>query len=263
MATRRPGGSDSAASPPTAYASVLQRSTTKSIHREICTDAKGLAGALAGALRSHAAAPPRPAPDLTQALQGNLTEFGTWDLGERHWFLYERHMTWTANADSPWKASSSDGIDVLALVSQTDLALFVMEVKSSNGHGANLITGSGSSLQSDFGRLFEGPVQERLIVSVGRVLTSLRLQHRRPDLEEPVKAMVGTTPAECASVKLVGVLLCNRGTAADEQTRERAFDRLATKLTAAGWTPEQLSFRTVEVESLATLLAQTVEGACR
>ncbi len=244
------------------YEDVLDQQAGNPVVREVCTDEDGLADVLADALKGHAAPPPANAPDLTNALQGNLSEFGVWDIGERYWSLFERDMTWTANADSPWKASSSDGVDILALSTITDdLLLLIVEVKSSGGRGANLVTGGNSSLQSDFNRLFEGPVQDRLPISVGKVLTSLRLVHRRTDLEERVKAMVGTSPERCSSVRLVGVLVCNQGTARDEQARGRAFNRLTDHLVGAGWDTSQISYRTIETDDLAALLEDVIDKA--
>lgn len=248
---------------PSPYGAVLQDHVSGAVCRHLCVDQDGLADTLAAALRSHAAAPPSAAPALTAVLQGNLSEFGAWDLGERHWLLFERQMTWTANAESPWKGSSTDGIDILALPSQRDLALLVVEVKSSEGGGANLVSGEGSTLQSDFSRLFDGAVQGRLFVSVGQVLSDLRFHRNRPDLEGHVKALVGTSPAECGGLRLVGVLLCNRGTQTDEQARDRAFARLTARLTALGWHAAQLAFRTVEVTSVQAMLTRTVNEATR
>ena len=244
------------------YEDVLDQVAGKPVVREVCIDEEGLADVLADALKDHAASPPADPPDLTNALQGNLREFGVWDMGERYWSLFERRMTWTANADSPWKASSSDGVDILALSTNgDDFLLLVVEVKSSDGRGANLVTGGNSSLQSDFDRLFEGPVQDRLPISVGKVLTSLRLVHRRTDLEERVKGMVGISPDHCSSVRLLGVLVCNQGAARDEQARVRAFNRLTEHLVDAGWDASQISYRTIETDDLAALLDDVIEKA--
>jgi len=244
------------------YEDVLDRQGGNQVVREVCTDENGFADVLADALKDHAAPPPAKAPDLSNALQGNLSEFGVWDMGERHWSLFERHMTWTANADSPWKASSSDGVDILALPTIDDaLVLLVVEVKSSDGCGANLVTGGNSSLQSDFDRLFEGPVQDRLLISVGKVLTSLRLVHRRTDLEERVKGMVGISPKCSRSVRLLGVLVCKQGMARDKQARERAFNRLTVHLKDAGWNASQISYRTIETDNLAALLDDVIVKA--
>jgi len=244
------------------YDDVLDQVAGNPVVREVCIDQEGLADVLADALKGHPAPPPANTPHLTNALQGNLSEFGVWDMGERYWSMFERHMTWTANADSPWKASSSDGVDILALSTEgDDLLLLVVEVKSSDGHGANLVTGGNSSLQSDFDRLFEGPVQNRLPISVGKVLTSLRLVHRRTDLEEQVKGMVGSSPDRSASVRLVGVLVCNQGMARDEQARERAFDRLTEHLVRAGWDASQISYRTIETADLSALLDDVIDKA--
>lgn len=244
------------------YDDVFDQQAGNPVVREVCTNEDSFANVLADALKGHAASPPADTPNLTNALQGNLSEFGVWDMGERYWSLFERRMTWPANADSPWKASSSDGVDILALAGSDDkLILLVVEVKSSGGHGANLVTGGNSSLQSDFDRLFEGPVQDRLPISVGRVLTSLRLVHHRTDLEEQVKGMVGISPMQCASVRLLGVLVCNQGTASDGQTRDRAFNRLASHLASEGWNTSQISFRTIETSDLAALLDDVIHKA--
>lgn len=246
------------------YEDVLKQQRGNPVAREVCTDEDGFADVLADALRDHAAPPPADAPALSNALQGNLSEFCVWDMGERYWSLFERRMSWTANADSPWKASSSDGVDVLALETGDDaLVLLVVEVKSSDGHGANLVTGGNSSLQSDFDRLFEGPVQDRLPISVGKVLTSLRFVHRRMDLEERVKAMVEPSPEGCSSVRLLGVLVCKQGTVQDEQARERAFTRLTDHLVGAGWDASQISYRTIETVNLAAFLNDVIDKATR
>jgi hypothetical protein len=247
--------------PAARYEEALRNRCGNSVTRDLCVDAQAFAGLLAYALKNHPAAPPSPAPKLTKTLQGNLTEFGVWDLGERYWSLYRRRMTWTANADSPWKASSSDGIDILALSHPKMDVLLVIEVKSSEGAGANLVTGGASSLQSDFDRLFQGPVQNRLSISVGRGLASLRLVHQRPDLEEHVKSMVGAKPADCQSVKLVGVLVCSGGDHDDQRTRERAFGRLVQHLAGAGWHPSQLECHAIEVDDLKNLLAAVIDRA--
>jgi len=246
----------------TDYKDVFKQIPGNPVVREFCVDEGGLANVLADALKAHAAPPPTRSPKSSNALQGNLSEFGVWDMGERYWSLFARQMTWTANADSPWKASSSDGVDILALSRRDDeLFLLVVEVKSSDGRGANLVTGGNSSLQKDFDRLFQGPVQDRLPISVGKVLTSLRLVHRRTNLEERVKGMVGISPAHCSSVRLVGVLVCNQGTARDEQARERAFNRLTDHLVNAGWGASQISYRTIETDDLAALLDDVIDKA--
>jgi hypothetical protein len=244
------------------YEDVLEEVADNPVIRDVCIDEECFADVLAEALKNHPAPPPTQPPDMTNALQGNLSEFGIWDMGEKYWELFERRMTWSANADSPWKGSSSDGIDILALVSDEDeLVLFVIEVKSSDGCGSNLVTGGNSSLQSDFDRLFDGPVQNRLIISVGRVLASLRFVHDRTDLEEQVKDMVGTRPTKCPSLRLIAVLVCNQGTTRDEQARERAFQRLAIHLTDVGWDESQITFRTVETNGVVNLLENVIEKA--
>ncbi len=244
------------------YKKSLERDADPAIHREICIDDNELSLVLSQALRAHAAQPPKSVPSLSNNLQGNLGEFSVWDLGERHWLLYERGMTWCANADIPWKGGSSDGIDILALADQA-AALFVIEVKATTGNGANLITGNNSSLIHDFDKLFEGKIQDRLLISVGRALASLRLHHRRPDLEEKLKAMVGTTPQECPSVQLVGVVMCQKGEASDVDARKRAFQRMAGVLKTAGWRDAQLSFRTIEVSDFQQMIKTVIEEAIR
>ncbi len=243
------------------YDDVLEEVSDNLVVRDVCTDQDGFGDVLAAALKIHAAPPPVRTPELTKALQGNLSEYCVWDLGERYWSIFERRMTWTANADSPWKASSSDGVDILALAADNQLVLLVIEVKSSVGRGASLITGGNSSLQSDFDRLFEGPVQNRLPISVGKVLASLRLVHRQPELEEQVKEMVGMAPADCPSLRLMGVLVCKQGNNGDLQARGRAFERLTDHLTDIGWDASQITFRTVEVDDLTELLDEVIERA--
>lgn len=245
------------------YSDVLQTTVAAPVLRDICPDDLPLAQVLATALKAHPARPPMTAPSLDVRLQGNLTEFGAWDMGARHWFLFNRSMTWPANADSPWKGASSDGVDILALASGRTPGLLVIEVKSSDGHGANLITGGGSSLESDFSKLFEGPVQGRIHVAAGKVMASLRFSHDRRDLEDAVRLMVGKTPATCEGLKLLGVLVCNGGPEDDAQKRFRAFQRLEEKLEALGWKKGDLSFRTVEVQGLSSLLNKTIAEATR
>lgn len=244
------------------YTKSLKRNEDPKILREISIDDNELSLVLSAALRAHAAQPPRTSPELSSNLQGNLGEFSVWDLGERHWLLYNRAMTWCANADIPWKGSSSDGIDILALAEDAS-TLFVIEVKATEGHGANLITGNNSALIHDFGKLFDGKIQERLSITVGRALSSLRLQHRRPDLEEKLKAMVGSSATECPLVKLVGVIICNKGNEDDAEKRQRAFQRLDSALQTAGWTAGQLSFRTVEVTDLNQVITSIIAEATR
>lgn len=241
------------------YDDVLDEAFQNPVVRFLCIDDEGLAEVLATALKDHPAPPPAIAPKITNIRQGNLTEFGVWDIGEKHWSLLDRNMTWTANADSPWKASSTDGVDILALITEGQQFLLIIEVKSSDGHGSNLVTGANSSLQSDFDRLFEGDVQNRLAGSVGKVLASLRYVHRRPDLEEQVKEMVGTRPEDCPSLRLLGVLVCKRGINRSAVARRRAFTRLKNHLVDAGWDASQCEFRTVEVNGLIALLDEVIE----
>lgn len=240
------------------YRSVLTQQTAGLIVRELCVSDAELAQVLADALKNHAAPPPKAAPAISANLQGNLGEFGVWDLGERHWLLYQKPFTWTANADSPWKANSTDGIDILAFVPNQPCQLLVVEAKTTTGNGSNLITGNNSALIHDFQKLFEGSVQERLMITVGKALASLRLVHGRPDLEEKLKNLVGPTPAQCPALRLVGVIICHRGSAVDEAARARAFDRLRDALTAAGWNIGQLEFRTIEVTDLNDVLQKIV-----
>lgn len=239
------------------YKQVLAQTAHYPSERSVCRDDLKLAEVLASALRSHTAILPSTRPTtIGTILQGNLCEFAVWDIGERHWALYPKKFTFTANAHSPWNSASSDGIDVVALPDQDTLLL--VEVKSSDGNGANLITGGDSSLQSDFDGLFQGKHQTRLASSVARLLYDLRYKHERSDLESRVAAMVGDKPATCPNVKLIGALICNAGRPDDVSARQRAFTRLATTLTRAGWRTTSLGFRTVEVEKLGTFLGHVL-----
>jgi hypothetical protein len=241
------------------YERALRHETANPLTRDICADESELAAILARALKGHPSPPPPTPPSLSRALQGNLSEFAVWDIGSRHWALIDRKMSWPANADSPWKASSSDGVDILSLVgADSQPVLVVIEVKSSTGNGSSLISGSGSTLQSDFDRLFRGPVQDRIFVSLGKVLTSLQYVHERPDLATAVKGLVGASPSECSSVQLAAVLVCCIGAQEDHHTRERAFARLSAHLLAAGWNTAQLTFRTIESEDIEALLRSIV-----
>lgn len=244
------------------YHLTLKSSPAKNVVREVCVSDDDLADVIVDALTSQAAKPPSQTPELTSPLQGNLSEFVVWDIGERYWAIFEQSMTWPANADSPWKASSSDGVDIVALQQDGEnCGLLLIEVKSTNSAGAQLVTGGTSSLQSDFDKFFGGAVQDRLAISVGRVLTSLRLVHRRPDLEHQVLQMIGTRPDSCPSVQVVGVLVCNRGTNDDAECRDRAFNRLHLHLVDAGWNPRQISFRTIETAEVTRLFGDIVRKA--
>jgi len=251
--------------PKSPYSGVLHQvpgSPSSALQREICQSDDDLAIVLASALQAHAAQPPKSPPAINKALQGNLTEFAAWDLGDQYWLLYDREMSWATNAVSPWKASSSDGLDILALTGETNFALLVVEIKSSREHGANLVTGGNSSLQSDFAGLFAGSVQNRLQISLGTVLCGLRFQGRR-DLEEQVKTLVGESPSDSPGVNLLGVLFCKQGSTTDVEKRERAFERLKSILLTSGWESAQISFRSVELGNFQQFLDRTVTEATR
>jgi len=244
------------------YRKCLESSQNGRVQVESANDDAEFAVVVAAALRSHPESPPRQEPPISNALQGNLCEFCTWDLGEKHWHLYGREWTWTPNASSPWRPSSDPGIDILALSSIDDTPIvLVVEVKSSHGGGSNLVVSDNNSLRTDFERLFAGDIKSRLQNRIGAVVSDLHLKHKRPLLAEHVKCSVGTCAADSEGINLIGVLICERGNARSQSARLEAFQRLQTWLHDQGWEDQQVSFRCVETQDFSEWLSQVIKRA--
>jgi hypothetical protein len=125
-----------------------------------------------------------PRPDSIsnpQNVRANLSEFCVWELGSEHWRLFSKEFSWRANTD-PWRDSPDPGIDILA-TDENVKVLMVIEVKSSQDDGSDLINSQSKGLKGDFKSLFEGHGRTRLETRVcGDVAHTLRYYHGRPDL---------------------------------------------------------------------------------
>jgi hypothetical protein len=197
---------------------------------------------------------PRPSSiSNPQNVRANLSEFCVWELGVGHWQLFSKRFSWPACTD-PWRDSPDHGIDILATDENVN-TLMVLEVKSSQDDGSNLVNNQRSGLKGDFKSLFEGEGRTRLETRVlGDIAHSLRYHHNRPDLANKVSSLLGTSPSTSPNVKLIGVLVCS-----DEQAQEkrhRAFERLHTWLLEDDgddnqkWQADQCRYFVIELDNL-------------
>jgi hypothetical protein len=246
------------------YDDILEtRPDGRLIERSLSRDDESFATRIAGALRVLLGRRPAPVSAISNTLQGNLCEFCVWELGEQHWQLYDRNLTWPANAKSPWRSSSRGGVDVLALGSDLR-TLLIIEVKSTQGDGCSPISGESSSLKNDFRRLYEaGSPDERIWGSVQEAVTSLKLAGEVESAARIVDS-VGSRPDECTGIRLIGVLVCRKGDT-DKLHRDRrlAFETLHEWLLEAGWRSEQCEFRCVELVDFVRWLSSLVREVTR
>ena len=201
-----------------------------------------------------------PRPDSisnSQNVRANLSEFCVWDLGSEHWRLFSKRFSWPANKD-PWRESSDPGIDILATDENVEV-LMVVEVKSSQDDGSDLINSQSRGLKGDFKSLFEGDGRTRLKTRVLDVQHDFRFQQERPDLAEKVASLVGDSPSRSPGVRLIGVLVCSDQQAQDK--RHRAFERLHNWLlhdeddvNDQKWQATQCKYFTIEFDSLTVWL---------
>ncbi|WP_253997954.1 hypothetical protein [Myxococcus qinghaiensis] len=244
------------------FGEILKGKPSGSLQLEVVEDNVRAAQLLANALKNHPSSEiPTNLPGLDNALQGNLSEFLAWELGEQHWLLFDRAWSWAPNAENPWRNSSDPGIDILAILTpDAELKLLVFEVKSSIGDGVALIAGVKSSLRTDFESLFRGAVQGRLACRVGRVLSSLKYHKGRADLIPVVKDIVGKNPASSPKISLVGLLICSQLKSAPNasERRQQAFEELSRLLRADGWVAQQVMLRCIETPSFSALLKQAI-----
>ena len=233
------------------------------LQRNVSCDDASFGARIGRVLRSLLGRRPGQTPQISRALQGNLCEFCVWELGERHWALYEKQATWPANAKSPWRNSSKPGVDILAVGTQ-DNAVLVIEVKSSRGRGASAVTGNQNSLKDDFRRLFaEGAPDRRIWGSIQEVVTDLILRGESESAARIVDS-VGSRPDECTGIRLIGVLVCRKGdTDESRRARREAFQRLHEWLREAGWGADQCEFRSVELVDFACWLSSFVDEVTR
>lgn len=242
------------------YNLFVQQGIDSCVQVSTVVDDLAFAQTIATALRTHSIAPPEDVPELNNALQGNLCEFCIWDMGDRLWKIYHRANTWPSNADSPWRPSSDPGIDILALTGVDDsLSLIIVEAKSSQKNGINLIVGNSSTLQTDFQHLFAGHVQNRLLTRVGDILFEFTIRRSRPDLASRIHSLVGKSPTESPNIKLVGVLICSRGNESSRQSRISAFEQLRAHLRTQGWSDNQIEFRCIEVTNFVKWIVEVVD----
>lgn len=178
-------------------------------------------------------------------IQGNLCEFCVWELGENHWGIYKKLNTTVANAKSPLIDHSQAGIDIVA-ISDDGKTIYLVEVKSSQSDGKNLIFSNSSSLKTDFQHLFEvGAVEERIWGSITELIADLSL-HGKNDIAEYVKNSVGNKPELCKGVKLIGVLVCQRSVV-DGDDNISAFAKLHSWLMEQGWQSQQCEYHIIEI----------------
>ncbi len=241
------------------YAKCFTRVIDGILTRECVKNDDLLVEVLADALMEHDASPPKSTVKLTNQRQGNLSEYCVWDIGDRHWTLFEKGLSKPANADSPWKDGSDPGIDILALSLDDPPLLLVIEAKSSINDGVALINGKGSSIRSDFTGLLANSVNSRLLIRVGAFKSQLRFVAKKPELLRRIDECVGDTPKACSGVKLMGVLVCKRGETKDENARRDAFNALRDNLVSDGWAISNIDLRTVEAGNLSKLLTEVIE----
>lgn len=196
-----------------------------------------------------------PRPDSVanpQNVRANLGEFCVWELGSEHWQLFSKKLCWPANKD-PWRDSSDPGVDILA-TDEGVSGLMVIEVKSSEDDGSDLVNNQSKGLKGDFQSLFEGDGRTRLKTRVLDVQHDFRFKLERADLAEKVASLVGDSPSRSPDVRLVGVLVCSNQQA--QERRKRAFGRLhAWLLEDEGdddkkWQPDQCRYFVIELDSL-------------
>ncbi len=240
------------------YRSILNTSVDGLIRRDVSRDDASFAGTIAAVLRSLLGRRPRPVDRISPRLQGNLCEFCVWELGENHWGLYARTLTWPANAKSPWRDVSRPGVDILAIDGDAD-TVFLIEVKSTCGGGSDAVASEDDSLKADFQHLFEGSPEERIWGSINEAVADLIL-HGRRDLAERVTNAVGSKPEECTGVQLIGVLVCQSGkTTRSHNARKQAFQRLHRWLLLQGWHADQCRYCCVELSDFRGWLSRLVE----
>lgn len=221
--------------------------------REIVQDDKEFAQAVLESMKRWLIELPtvRPAVKNVQTVRANLSEFSIWELGEKRWHLYTRRFFWPANKD-PWRISSNPGIDILA-TDDDKTVLLVIEVKSSDDDGSNLVTNAKDGLKGDFQRLFEGDVRTRLVTRVMDVVHDFQ-QQGHPRLAQKIRDLVGSCPTNSPRVSLIGVLVCVRQGESAENRRKRAFERLHNWLAkdenGQQWKPSQCHYYTVEINNL-------------
>lgn len=194
-------------------------------------------------------------------IQGNLCEFCIWELGENHWGIYKKINTTVANAKSPLIDHSQSGIDIVA-IGDDGKTIYIIEVKSSQSDGKNLIFSNSSSLKTDFQHLFEvGAVEERIWGSITELIADLSL-HGKDDIAEYVKNSVGNKPELCKGVKLIGVLVCQRSDSmnVDENDNVNAFARLHSWLMEQGWQAHQCEYHTIEIADFEKWLKSFIDG---
>lgn len=245
------------------YSKCIRSESNERLTVEHVQDDKEFAQIVAAALRQHPAQPPMDKPTWSTALQGNLCEFSVWDIGERFWCLYDRHLTWTTNASSPWRSSSDPGIDVLALSAVEDQVLvWIIEVKSTSGGGSGTVDGKTDSLKVDFRHLFEGDVQARLLNRIGEVVSDLIFKYGDRELAQKVTDAVGTSPENSSGVFLVGTLVCRAGNRRSRSARSSAFERLVEWLIGKQkWNSSQIACRCIEVQDFSQWLDNVIEEA--
>jgi hypothetical protein len=198
--------------------------------------------------------------EISVRIQGNLCEFFVWELGENHWEIYKKSNTAVANANSPFIGISRPGIDIVAF-DDDGKTIYILEVKSSQSDGINLIFNSASSLKADYQHLFEiGPAEERIWGSINELIADLCHQGRK-DIAENIKNNVGNKPENCKGVKLIGVLVCQRGDidSTSNDNRKKAFNNLDSWLVNQGWRSEQCEYRTVEVTNFEKWLRNFID----
>lgn len=196
-----------------------------------------------------------PRPDSVanpQTVRANLGEFCVWELGSEHWQLFSKKLCLPANKD-PWRASSDPGVDILATDEEVSL-LMVIEVKSSQDDGSDLVNDQSKGLKGDFRSLFEGDGRTRLKTRVLDLQYEFRFRFERVDLAEKVASLVGDSPSSSPDVRLVGVLVCSNEQA--QERRKRAFGRLHTWLVEdqghddEKWQAHQCRYFVIELSSL-------------
>jgi len=260
--TTKPSSASTSPSAPQ-YKDSLQGSKLANIHREVSQNDKTLVQAFVNALRSLPSPKPDTPPPLTNALQGNLAEFLVYDLSLSHWLLFDRKFSWASNAISPWKDSSDPGLDVLAFVFKPNDKILIIEVKSSIGTGTTSITEDESSLKNDFKKLFNGTSTSRLLMRLSEAFYELKYGREQPELIRRLAGLVGISPGTSAGVKLIGTLVCSKGTrtALNVENRTKAFQELHQWLINEGWKTDQIEFRCIELDNLKEFMTQVIQEA--
>jgi hypothetical protein len=245
----------------TKYQEILDSVRDGLVQRELSLDDEAFGDAIADELHSLLHRHHKSILDISTSLQGNLCEFCAWELGENHWLLYAKEVSWPANAKTPWRDNSKSGIDILAIDEEVD-AIYVIEVKSTKTGGSGVVDGDTDSLREDFEKLFANEAPEKRIWgSVNEAVADLTI-HGHLDLAERVIDGVGDTPEECSRVHLVGVLICRSGQRRiSHQSRNAAFENLHDWLQSEGWSPTQCQYRCVELHDFEGWLWRVVKRA--